>query len=256
MDFAGLAGFGIAGYGEGEGTAITENAFEGNLAAAMVLDGGKHTEVTKNTSKNDGSLVVIFGGEFNFISHNQGQAFGAKGFKPLPLTSPPGSYADAAIDVGNASGGLEINDNDLEEGRAPNYNGIAFSVIFGITYPTPYNNVSNNRIKRFAGNGIVAGASSGKGMLVQSEISGNDIEDNGNDGILIQAATLQNSSNTLLHNEAEGNRNLDCEDDTNGSSFAPSITGTLGTANTWFNNIGSLSLPAGLCTPGRRHDHD
>jgi len=253
IDFAGMAGFGIAGYGGDEGTAITDNAFEGNLAAAMALYGGTFVEVTKNTSKNDGSFLVFTGGGVSFIRHNQGQDFGAKGFLPIPRTSPPGGYADAAIDVGNGSAGLEINDNDLEEGKTPGYNGIGFSAIFGVT-PSAFNQVSGNSIKRFAGNGIVAEASSGTGMLAQSEILGNDLEDNGNDGILIEAAaTSGNLSNSLLHNQAEGNRNLDCEDDTNGSTLSPPVTGTLGTANTWFNNIGSSSLPAGLCAPGRGH---
>jgi hypothetical protein len=256
IDFAGMAGFGIAVHGESTATAIIENAFEGNLAAAMVLDGGEIMEVNKNSSKNDGSFVVFIGGGISFISHNQGEDFGAKGFLPIPRTSPPGGYADAAIDVGIGSEGLQINDNDLEKGKAAGYNGIAFSTIFGVSSPSAFNQVSNNSIKRFAGNGIVAGASSGMGMLAQSAISGNDIEDNGNDGILIQAATMYNSSITLLHNEAEGNHTNDCEDDTIGSSFSTPITGTLGTANTWFDNSGNLSLPSGLCTPSSGHHHD
>jgi hypothetical protein len=250
-DFAGMAGFGIAVHGIDTGTSIIENAFEGNLAAAMVVDGGQIMEVTKNASKNDGSFVVFLGGGISFISHNQGRDFGAKGFLPIPLTTPSGGHADAAIDVGNSSAGLQINDNDLKEGKTPGYNGIAFSTIFGaVPGPAAFCLVSNNSIKRFAGDGIVAKASSGTGMLAQSEISGNVVEDNGNDGILIEAATTANSLNSLLHNEAEGNHTNDCEDDTTSGS------GTLGTLNTWFDNIGRLSSPAGLCTPDSGHHHD
>jgi hypothetical protein len=121
--------------------------------------------------------------------------------------------------------------------------------------------VSNNRIKRFAGNGIVAEAAEGTGTLYLSSISGNEVKDNGNDGILMELSRVPvntraaetseayNSDNALLHNEAEGNHNYDCEDDTTGSM-------TAGTANIWFNNIGSLSSPRGLCTLGKWHDHD
>jgi hypothetical protein len=105
--------------------------------------------------------------------------------------------------------------------------------------------VSNNRIKRFAGNGIVAEAYSGIGTLPYSSISGNDVEENGNDGILIEESS-GNAYNSLVDNEAEGNHVNDCEDDT---YQLPSGAGTAGTFNVWFNNIGSLSSPAGLCAP-------
>jgi len=44
---------------------------------------------------------------------------------------------------------------------------------------------------------------------------------------------------------------FDCQD----TSLATGPGYTLGTHNTWFNNIGNLSSPNGLCTPGRGHDH-
>jgi hypothetical protein len=88
----------------------------------------------------------------------------------------------------------------------------------------------------------------GTGTLAVSSISGNDVEDNGNVGILIEEGA-SNFYNSLVDNEAEGNHTNDCEDDTT------SGTGTLGTLNTWFNNIGSLSSPAGLCAPGGGHHH-
>jgi hypothetical protein len=259
-----MAGFGIATYNLGTATTIIENAFEGNLAAAIFLDQGEFTAITKNTSKNDGSFVVCYGDGINFITQNQGRNFGAHGFLPLPHTSPP-IHADAAIDIA-ASVADEIDDNDLEGGKASNYNGIAFSAIFVTSPPAPpgpalgpdaFCHVNNNTIKGFAGNGIVAEALSGSGTLAESQIEGNDLEDNGNDGILIEAATtFGNFSNTMLHNEAEGNHTFDCEDDTNGSTHVPPVSGTLGTANTWANNIGTLSSPRGLCAPGTWHDHD
>jgi parallel beta-helix repeat protein len=249
-DFVGAAGFGIAGHTP-TAAVITENEFKGNLAAAVALDSASSTQVTNNTSKKDGSFAVFVGGTFNFIGHNQGQDFGAQGFKTLPQTIPPGLVADAAIDVGASTGAntvsLQISDNDLEEGETTNYNGIAFSTRFGGGLCTQCQ-VSNNRIKRFAGNGIVAETTPplpGPATLFQSSISGNDVEDNGNDGILIEEGD-PNFSNAVVDNEAEGNHVNDCEDDT---YLMGGGTGTVGTFGTWFNNIGSLSLPAGLCAP-------
>jgi len=248
-EFLGMAGFGIAA-SAAYASAITENEFKGNWAAAMFLDSANHTEVTRNTSKNDGSFAVFVAPQVSFFSHNQGQHFGAQGFKYLPLTTGP-VHADAAIDVTGGTS-LHINDNDLEEGKTPGYNGIAFSTIFSSAGQCLFCQVSNNRIKRFAGNGIVAETPlPAEGTLLLSSISGNDVEDNGNDGILIEEGG-GNQFNSLVDNEAEGNHTNDCEDDT----YLLAGPGTAGTANTWFNNFGSLSLPAGLCAPGRGHHHD
>jgi hypothetical protein len=53
----------------------------------------------------------------------------------------------------------------------------------------------------------------------------------------------------LFDNKALNNQKNDCEDNT-----APYGTFTADTYNTWFNNIGSMSLPNGLCTArGWRH---
>lgn len=94
-------------------------------------------------------------------------------------------------------------------------------------------------------NGIVA--EDGYGTLYDSVISGNEVEDNVQDGILIAGpASTYNYANLLFGNRAESNRTNDCEDDTVGS-------GTLGTGITWFNNIASSSYPVGLCTPGGSH---
>jgi len=244
--FAGLAGFGVAVNGDDVGTAIVENAFEGNLAAAIDVDDGQFMAITGNTSKNDGSFAVFMGGGLSFISHNQGRDFGAKGLLGIANIPLP-SYPDAAILA--ASTALVINDNDLEEGKTPNYHGIAFTTYFEPhAGPSELCQVANNKIRGFTGNGIVAEASSGTGELVQSQITGNIVVDNGNDGILIEAATLFNANNLLMDNRAEGNGTYDCEDDTIGSAFAPPVSGTLGTANTWSHDIGISNSPAGLCT--------
>jgi hypothetical protein len=224
---------------------ITENAFEGNLAAAMWFYSNSETEVTNNTSKDDGSfLVCTYCGRSFFFDHNQGQDFGAQGFLPVYGTT----NADAAIDLLYSNSGLQINDNVLEGAKTPGYSGIAFSTIAGVDHVCDNCEVSNNTITRFAGNGIVAEESTtaDTSSLYDSMISRNDLEDNGNDGILIAYAP-DNYYNSVLDNKAKDNHVFDCEDDT--VATLSTLIGTLGTADTWFNNVGSLSHPKGLCTP-------
>jgi hypothetical protein len=249
---AGQAGFGIVGNRPADGTDITENEFIGNKAAAIVVANGANVEITGNTSNEDGSFAV-FGGCYSVIfSHNQGKNFGAQGI--LPVLD---SYkADAAVDAIINNQALQINDNDLEEGRVANYNGIDFAAK-GANYVCFMCQVSNNKVKRFSGNGIVAEEASCASTLQWSGVSGNIVEDNGKDGILIGATPCPSAPGpnnkynqyiSLVDNIAQGNGGNDCEDDTVGGGYTPVLT--LGRANTWSNNIGSLSHPNGLCSPG------
>jgi len=114
--------------------------------------------------------------------------------------------------------------------------------------------ITNNKVSEFPGIGIAVEAGTGAvGMLVSSSIAGNEVYDNGLDGIFIEGATSSgNSGISVVDNEAEGNHVFDCRD----TSLATGPGYTLGTHNTWFNNIGRLSYPKGLCTPGRGHDRD
>jgi parallel beta-helix repeat protein len=263
----GQAGFGIVGDTPADGTDITENKFIGNKATAILLAGRNinltcsNVEITENTSYEDGSFVIL-GYCYNVIfSHNIGEKFGAQGFLSLFASQ----NATAAVEAVINNQALQINDNDLGEGRVSGYSGIDF-VGQGANYACFQCQVSNNRITRFAGNGIVAESASCASTLQWSGISGNHVEDNGEDGILIGATPCAspppphnqfNEFISLVDNEVEGNHGIDCEDDTAGGGYTPILT--LGTANTWVNNIGTTSFPAGqppLCTPGRAHDHD
>jgi len=251
--FSSTTGFGIADLGTY--CTITENEFKGNGAAAVYILGATATEVTKNTSEKDGAFAVLHACAECSFSHNQGQDFAPNLPLPAPLVSSSPQQADAAIDVGGSPEWLRINDNDVEEGRTAGYNGIAFSVIFSSPGPCTNCQVSNNTVKRFAGNGIVVetkGTLPGVTTLMQSSISGNDVEGNGNDGILIEEGA-SDALNTLVDNEAKGNHTNDCEDDTYLITPYPIPIGTADTLNTWFNNIGSLSDPAGLCAPRSWH---
>ncbi len=232
---------------------VVDNEFTGNMAALIYVYFSTGATIANNTSDKDGSFVVWSNTEGGAIKHNQGRNFGANGVKPVFIPpSGPTIAADAAIDIGRSSLYLEISDDDLEGGGSTTGNGIAFTTVLGLPSGSSSVTVKDNKIKRFPGNGIVVEESGGTGTLQFASISGNEVEDNGADGILIENST-DNSGNVLWDNEAEGNPTNDCEDD---SGMTTPGTGTAGTHNTWFNNIGTTSSPNRLCSPGRSHDHD
>ncbi len=244
---------------------ITENAFRGNKCSAMGINNSSNVTITGNTSENDGSFVIFTSTTNAVFSENSGEHFGAEGVLP--------GYGDAAVAIGPGNLYLVISDNSLEEGKEPISNGIAFTTIFGSGTPNADLYVKNNRIKCFPGTGILAELSEivtdaplPLGTLTSSLILGNEVEDNGLDGIYIDGFVALNAGNQLFDNEAEGNQRFDCHDDT--SEFSPASgssatggeialgPGTAGTWNRWFNNTGNSSSPTGLCTPGKRHDRD
>jgi hypothetical protein len=243
-------GFGIASYFADYGLTISENAFEGNLAAAMfIYNGASGTFVTGNTSNNDGSFLVLDDNGYGImVTGNAGQNFGAKGFRPIVRST----NASAAIELLYSNGnGLNISDNTLWGGKASGYSGIDFSALLDVNGHGPdfagkYCSVTNNRITHFAGNGIVAEPYSSDGTLYLCQITHNHIADNGGVGILIGNAP-RNSLNQVMDNQVEGNHVYDCEDDTSGT-----VSGTPPTDNTWFNNSPGVSSPSGLCGPGAR----
>ena len=250
-----VVGCGVAAL-ENEFLSISDNEFVGNHAAAISILDAEFTTMTNNTSENDGAFAVFLGTVGNLFSHNRGRNFGAKGLLPVSLYGPSGPDADAAVDIGFGNEFLEISHNDLEEGEGSISHGIAFTTIFGTSSDSEGVVVKDNRIKGFKDNGIVAETDTTVlptlGMTRYSSIVGNEVEDNGQDGIFIQGADDKNSNVSLFDNEAEGNHVFDCQD----TSLATGPGYTLGTANTWFNNTGNLSYPTGLCTRGRRHDRD
>jgi hypothetical protein len=225
------------------GLVITENEFIGNMGAAILTNYTEGATITKNTSENDASFVVFFNSSSSQFSHNRGKNFGHAGVVP---TWP----VDAAVEVGPGNEALEISYNELENGKAPIKNGIAFTTAFGPGY-SHLLNVIGNKITRFPEDGIVAEDLPSAGTLYDSSIIDNEVYDNGVDGIFIAGLPLLNYGIDLFDNDAEDNANKDCEDDT-----GPSGPGTLGTWNVWFNNTGGTSSPPNLCSPGNGHEHD
>ena len=250
-----VVGCGVAALGA-QFLSISDNEFAGNRSAAISSLEGVFTTITNNTSENDGSFAVFLGTTGNLFSHNRGRKFGAQGALPVFCDGACSVDADAAVDIGFGNESLEISDNDLEEGEGSISHGIAFTTVFGSSSDSEGVVVKDNRIKGFKDNGIVAETdttvSPTAGITRYSSIVGNEVEDNGQDGIFIEGAGVYNSNISLFDNEADGNHVFDCQD----TSLATGPGYTLGTHNTWFNNIGNLSSPRGLCTPGRGHYHD
>lgn len=82
----------------------------------------------------------------------------------------------------------------------------------------------------------------GNGTVTASQVLENEVEDSGTWGIRVQELSGGGAGgNTLSENEAEGSGTFDCIDNTSGA-------GTASTDNTWTENEGTTSSPAGLCT--------
>jgi len=235
-------GFGVVLDECWDGIAVTQNAFSGNMAAAVFVDdSGEGVDVTQNTSNGDGALVVLYEAEDGVsISQNVGSNFGAKGFMPVTGTTNAG----AAIELFYENYEILISDNVLVGGKAAGYNGIDFSAKAFLDNSADYVcedcQISNNQISQFTGDGIVAEASETGPTLDYSGITANQVQQNGGVGILIGASS-ENYYNTVLNNHMEENHTSDCEDETIGSG-----SGTPATADTWVNNVG-WGRPVGLC---------
>lgn len=228
---------------------ITENAFSNNKCAAIGINNSSNVTINGNSSEKDGSFVIFTATTNAIFSQNQGKDFGAEGVLP--------GAGDAAVAVGPGNLYLVISDNFLEEGKEPINNGIAFTNAFGSGTTNQDLYVKNNQICRFPGTGILAELYAGSGAvgtLNFSVVLGNQVEDNGQDGIHFTypagsgGISTVNGGNQLFDNVAEGNREYDCQDDTSG-------TGTATTGNTWAHDTGNLISPTGICAPGKGHDH-
>jgi parallel beta-helix repeat protein len=159
----------------------------------------------------------------------------------VTYTDHSDANADTAMYLGGGNSNLNLSDNTLSGGIAAA--GISFNADF---YPEGTGDViSGNTISDHANGIVVRGANSavaGNTFPGASDftISGNTITGSATDGISVQ----DGSDGTISSNSATGSGTFDCQDSTTGS-------GTGGTDDTWTNDIGSTSSPAGLCaTPG------
>lgn len=207
---------------------VSDNVFNGNNstsfnATAINFNSNCSNITVTNNQGDDNQTYIVIGPSTSNVefSHNQGSHF-----------------SGSAVYVTGTNDQLVISDNDLDQGA---FRGIKFNQDFGagtISHAT----VSYNTIRHMGTFGIFVqnpgDTGSGVPTLSSSVIVGNTVSDSGIDGIFVAAG---NSGNLLTQNTSRGNKGFDCHDTSAGS-------GTSGTGNTWFNNLGKTSSPLGLCS--------
>ena len=155
----------------------------------------------------------------------------------VTYTDPEDTNAETAIYLGGGDTDLIVSGNTLTGGIAAA--GISFNADF---YPEGTGDtISDNTISDHANGIVVRGSNAavdGNDYAGASEftISGNTITGSATDGIWVQ----DGSDGTISSNSATGSASYDCQDSTSGS-------GTAGTADTWTDDTGGSSSPAGLC---------
>ena len=143
----------------------------------------------------------------------------------------------STIFVGGDSAGILIQRNVLMN---PGFAGIAVRDVLG-TSPAGNVDVLGNTVTGAEGSGIDVTAADFAAVSARNNTLNNNgvgpVTDPPRDGIYFGPVT---NGNQIRGNQASGNGNLDCEDDSTGSS-------TAGTANTWVNNNGVTDDPNGIC---------
>jgi hypothetical protein len=227
---------------------ITENDFRGNKTSAICINNSNNVTITGNHSEDDASFVIFTGTTESTFSNNRGSNFGSSGVSGGGAVLAAG---DAAVTIGPGNNWITISHNELEDGKAPINSGISFTSIFGTSPANKNINVAYNQISNMPSYGIVEepGPTALTSLLTNSVILDNEVSGNGVDGIDLNGDPLAlNSNNLVTGNDSKDNKGEDCRDASLGS-------GTLNTANTWFDNFGKNSLPVGLCTPEPREPH-
>jgi hypothetical protein len=146
------------------------------------------------------------------------------------------SVDDSAVYIGGGDQNLTLSDNTLTGGAAGS--GISMNSDF---YDAGAGNVISGNTISGHSNGIVVRGDSVSGTHTSYDgftLSDNTISGSVSDGISIAAGT---ADGVVTGNSVTGSGTFDCQDASSGS-------GTVGTANTWTDDTGATSSPAGLCS--------
>ncbi|GAA2466680.1 right-handed parallel beta-helix repeat-containing protein [Streptomyces macrosporus] len=220
------SGYGILSDRGLDFTEILENSFYRNESAAIALAGDKpgdisDVDVERNTSRQDGSLLVITNSVDSEVERNRVR-----------------DSAGAALFVGYDNDWLQIQYNDIEGSAG----GLRTSTESGGVPGAAASGGPSTDVKIIRNH--VDGATVGDGIgvspdsLSRSVISHNRVADNSRSGIRIDAG--ENEDNLLAHNRLRDNGEHDCHDRTEGNR-------TAGTANTWRKSTGQTENRPGLC---------
>jgi len=219
------------GFGDGiftsgcQDVTVADNTFTGHITAALGFNNSSHVKITGNQSTGDATFVIFTGTTSSSFSHNRGS-----GFTSQPTSTGNGG---AAVAIGPNNDDVEISSNDLSGGAT---RGIRVTTLFG---PGANQNlgIRSNQVRSM----VLAGIAVEPGMLNGSTIEANSSSSNGGDEIFVDTG---NSDNVLIANLARvttgfGTINGTCRDNSVG-------TATAGTANYWFDNLGT-GTPPGIC---------
>jgi parallel beta-helix repeat protein len=220
--------------GGGNGDVNTTGAGAGCASGVSSGDEAQNVVISHNVSVHDdgfeNNFAVIFCTVGAEVSDNT-----------VTYTDPDDANAETAIYLGGGDTSVTVTGNTLTGGTSAT--GISFNADF---YPEgPGDTISDNTISDHSDGIVVRGSNSavaGNDYPGASDftISGNTITGSATDGIWVQ----DGSDGTISSNSATGSGSNDCQDSTSGS-------GTLGTADTWTDDMGSTSSPTGLCAvPG------
>jgi nitrous oxidase accessory protein NosD len=202
-----------------------------NTTGSSCATSSNDLTISDNTSEENGTyyddnLVALFCTTDASITGNT-----------FTITDPGDTNAVGPIFLGGGNYTTLVSGNTFIGNGAP----YASAIGVGTAYYANDDNttVENNTVTGWGDNGgdgqgiVVYGTSSG------FTIEGNSLTDNG-DGIWITPAYGGLPSGTVTGNYVHGSITNDCQDDTSGS-------GTASTNDTWSDNIGVTSSPAGLC---------
>jgi parallel beta-helix repeat protein len=186
------------------------------LLKALLAGPLELVEVALNSSKADANFVNITDSTDSAIHHNRAT----------------GTDVGSAVDIRHGNSGLIVQHNDLRLGADEGIHVFVDPTVLGATVNTGLD-ISFNVAVGNATHGLNVRPNS----LTSSLISHNMFQGNGDKGIWVRTGS---GGNTFQNNDARGNTGVDCQDDTTGG-------GTSATANTWVNNKGNESMPAGIC---------
>jgi hypothetical protein len=219
------------GFGDGIFTSacadvtVADNTFTGHITAALGFNNSSFVKITGNQSTGDATFVIFTGTTNSSFSHNRGSGFTAQ-----PTSTGNGG---AAVAIGPNNAYLEISSNDLTNGAT---RGIRVTSLFG-TGVNHHIGIRSNQVRSM----VMTGISVESDMLTLSTIEANASSSNGGDEFFVDTG---NSDNVLITNTARvttafGTTTGTCRDNSVG-------TGTAGTANFWFDNLGT-GTPPGIC---------
>jgi len=222
IDFNGIFAAGVATpAGFSNNVTIDNNVFGGNGADINTGGGGTGLVVTNNTSVDSENFLTLFNTKNAKVSNNKTSATPANAAK---------GFTSFYISGGND--GATVSNNQVSGGGSATGIGLNGQFYTPSTNTTVTGNTITNRsdgVRVSTSAKLTAGTTISNNVVTGSSANGLRFDADSSTGVAVTG------------NTATGSVTTDCLDSTKG-------TGTAGTANTWTNDRGITSNPAGLCS--------